>query len=249
VNTRSLNNELIPILSIIIPVLEPDTELARCIHCILGATQSMPAPEVVIVTPARFVAAIKALYPHALVCAETRRGIYAAMNDGAAVSCGKYLYFIGKDDMILSTLREVLMLLERNSPFALFCDVYWGIRGTYSGKPSRLGLLRRNLCHQGIIYSREAFNRHGPYLRSMRVQADHLLNIKILWDREPESRIIYLEKPLAWYSSDGFSMTNRDATFWRLYPNIMYRYVGHWAMWLLILYRMLRGVKKSKSSL
>ncbi len=237
-----------PLLSIIIPVLEPDAELARCVHCILGATKNLPSPEVVIVTPPKFVAAAAALYPSALVCAETRHGIYGAMNDGASVSRGKYLYFIGKDDMMLSTLREVLTLLESKHPFALFCDVYWGGSGIYSGKPSKLRLLGRNLCHQGIIYSREAFDRHGPYLRSMRVQADHFLNIKILWDRNNASRICYLEKPLAWYSGDGFSMTNRDSTFWRLYPNIMRRYVGHWAMRLLIGYRMLRGVHKCKSS-
>ena len=241
------NNNPRPLLSIVIPVLEPDAELARCVHCILGATQNLLAPEVVIVTPPRFVAAIAALYPIARVCAETRRGIYSAMNDGAAASRGKYLYFIGKDDMMLSTLREALTVLDREHPFALFCDVYWGVRGTYSGKPSRLRLLGRNLCHQGIIYSREAFDRHGPYLRSMRVQADHLLNIKILWDRTTAGRICYLEQPLAWYSGDGFSTVNRDATFWRLYPTIMRRYVGHRAMRLLIGYRILRGVHKRKS--
>lgn len=237
-----------PLLSIVIPVLEPDAELARCVHCILGATQNLPAPEVVIVTPPKFVAAIAALYPRVRVCAETRRGIYSAMNDGAAASRGKYLYFIGKDDMMLSTLREALTVLEREHPFTLFCNVYWGTLGTYSGKPLRLRLLTRNLCHQGIIYSREAFDKHGPYLRSMRVQADHLLNIKILWDRAAQSRISYLDKPLAWYSGDGFSMTNRDAIFWRLYPSIMRRYVGRWAMHLLIGYRILRGVHNRKSS-
>lgn len=245
---QPLNNGACPLLSIIIPVLEPDAELARCVHCILGATQNLRQPEIVIVTPPQFVSAVAGLFPFVRVVAETRRGIYAAMNDGAAASSGKYLYFIGKDDMMLSTLGEALTVLDRKHPFALFCDVYWGVRGTNSGKPSRLHLLGRNLCHQGIIYSREAFDRHGPYLRSMRVQADHLLNIKILWDRTAASRICYLKLPLAWYSGDGFSMTNRDAVFWRLYPYIMRRYVGRWAMCLLIGYRMLRGVHKRKLS-
>lgn len=237
-----------PLLSIIIPVLEPDAELARCVHCILGATQALPPPEIIIVTPPRFVTTISSLFPGARVCGETRRGIYSAMNDGAAASRGEYLYFIGKDDMMLSTLREALSALERDHPFALFCDVYWGTRGIRSGKPSRLHLLGRNLCHQGIIYSREAFTRHGPYLRRMRVQADHFLNIKVLWDRTATAQINYLDRPLAWYSGDGFSMTNRDVTFWRLYPNIMLRYVGGWAMRLLIGYRMLRGVHRLKSN-
>ena len=237
-----------PLLSVIIPVLEPDAELARCVNCILGATQNLQALEIIIVTPPKFVDEIAAQYPTTRVCGESRRGIYAAMNDGAEASRGKYLYFIGKDDMLLSTLSTAIRILEREHPFALFCDVYWGTHGKRSGKPSRLRLLGSNLCHQGIIYSREAFDKHGPYLRRMRVQADHFLNIKVLWDRTAPSQIVYLDQPLAWYSGDGFSMTNRDATFWRLYPNTMLRYVGAWAMRLLVSYRILRGVHRRKPS-
>lgn len=234
------------LLSVIIPVLEPDAEFARCVHCLRGSTQDQQLLEIIIVTKPQHILSITVQYPYALAVAETRSGIYSAMNDGAAASSGDYLYFIGKDDMVLSSMHEALKFLSLNDPFVLFCDVYWGINGVYSGKPSRLKLLGRNLCHQGIIYSREAFDRHGPYLRSMRVQADHLLNIKILWESTATSRIGYLKQPLAWYSSDGFSMTNRDAVFWRLYPYIMRRYVGRWAMFLLIGYRILRGVHKRK---
>lgn len=211
-------------------------------HCIRGAFIAAQFPEVVIVTPRRFVAQTERLFPWARVCAETRKGIYAAMNDGARVSRGDYLYFLGKDDIVLPSLRRAVALLERERPFALFCDVYWGSRGVYRGVPSRIRLLAKNLCHQGIIYSRESFVRHGPYLRRMRIQADHLLNIKILWDRESCARVRYLNEPLAWYSGDGFSSTHRDPVFWRLYPNVMRRFVGTWAACLLTLYRALRGV-------
>lgn len=211
-------------------------------HCIKGAFIGTTIPEVIIVTPLRFVAQTKSLFPWARVCAETRKSIYGAMNDGARFSRGEYLYFLGKDDIVLPTLRNAVTLLERERSFALFCNVYWGSRGVYRGAPSRMRLLARNLCHQGIIYSRAAFDRHGPYLRRMRVQADHLLNIKILWDRESGSRVRYLDEPLAWYSGDGFSMAHRDPVFWRLYPNVMRRFVGRWAACLLTLYRRLRGV-------
>jgi glycosyltransferase involved in cell wall biosynthesis len=232
----------LPLLSIIIPVLEPDAELDRCMQCIQGAFIGAPVPEVVVVTPRRFVAQTQFLFPWARVCAETRKGIYAAMNDGAHFSRGEYVYFLGKDDIVLPTLCKAVALLERERPFALFCDVYWGSRGVYRGAPSRIRLLARNLCHQGIVYSREAFDLHGPYLRRMRVQADHLLNIKILWDRKSGSRVRYLEEPLAWYSGDGFSMAHRDPVFWRLYPTVMRRFVGSWAACLLTLYRRLRDV-------
>ena len=230
-----------PFLSIVIPVLEPDAELGRCMNCIQGAFLGSVMPEVIVVTPQRFVARTQSLFPWARVYAETRRGIYSAMNEGAKASCADYLYFLGKDDIVLPTLRSAVTLLQRERPFVLCCDVYWGSRGVYSGAPSRLRLLARNLCHQGIIYSREAFDRHGPYLRRMRVQADHLLNIRIMWDKKVDSRVLYLNKPVAWYSGEGFSLMHRDPIFWRLYPNVLRRFVGGWAACLLNLYRIIRG--------
>jgi glycosyltransferase involved in cell wall biosynthesis len=211
-------------------------------NCIQGAFINARIPEVIVVAPREFVAQTKIRFPWARVCAETRTGIYAAMNDGARASRGEYLYFLGKDDIVLPNLRGAVDLLEIERPFALFCDVYWGSCGLYRGVPSRMRLLSRNLCHQGIIYSRESFERHGPYLCRMRVQADHLLNIKILWDRESASRVQYFNKPVAWYSGNGFSLNHRDPVFWRLYPNVMRRFVGQWAACLLTLYRRIRGV-------
>jgi glycosyltransferase involved in cell wall biosynthesis len=210
-------------------------------HCIAAAFVGAAAPEVIVVTPSALVAKTRALFPWALVHAETRRGIYGAMNDGARASCGRYLFFLGKDDIVLPALLRAVALLEQEQPFALFCDVYWGSRGVYRGRPSRFLLLARNLCHQGIIYSRVAFERHGPYLRRMRVQADHFLNIKVLWDRLDGHRVHYMKEPITWYSGAGFSNLHRDRLFWRLYPTIMREYVGNWAMVVLAGYRALRG--------
>lgn len=241
IQNNAVQLKISPLLGIIVPVLEPDAEFTRCIHCIEAAFIGSRTPEVIIVTPLRFVEQIQNIFPWTRVCAETRKGIYGAMNDGASATRADYLYFLGKDDIVLPSFRSAVTLLERERPFVLCCDVYWGGHGKYRGAPSRFRLLARNLCHQGIIYSREAFLQHGPYNRKLRVQADHLLNIKILWDRKNSSRVLYLEKPLSWYSGDGFSLNNRDFVFWRLYPIILSRYVGCWAGCLLNLYRSLRG--------
>ena len=184
----------------------------------------------------------RALLPDERLIAESRASIYGAMNDGIAASTGRYLYFVGKDDIVLPPFCEALALIESRHPSALFFDVFWGTRGVYRGRPSRWGVLVRNLCHQGIIYSREVVLRHGPYLRKMRVQADHLLNIRLLWDRDFAPRVSYMCHPLAWYSGAGFSVqTARDPVFWRLYPVIMRRHVGTWATCLLVTSRKLRG--------
>ena len=230
-----------PLLSIIVPVLEPDAELDRCLTAIQAAFHGQGLPEVVVVTPRRFVASLAARLPWARVTPDSRKGIYAAMNDGARASRGRYLYFLGKDDIVLPAFGTAVEVLRSDLPFALSCDVFWGDAGVYSGRPARFGILTRNICHQGVIYSREAFDRHGPYLRRMHVQADHLLNIKVLWDSSVATPMQYFERPVAWYSGAGFSGTNRDPVFWRTYPTILQRYVGRWASWLVRASRCARG--------
>lgn len=231
-----------PLLSIIIPSLEADLELRRCVDSIRLACSERRQCEVLVVMPADRVGEARALLPLERVVAERRAGIYAAMNDGIEASTGRYLYFLGKDDVVLPPFGDVIGVLESRAPSVLFFDVYWGTQGTFSGRPSRWRLLLRNLCHQGIVYSREALARHGPYVRKMRVQADHLLNIRILWDRALGADVHYLNRALTWYSGAGFSVrTARDPVFWRLYPVTMRRYVGAWAALLLIASRKLRG--------
>jgi glycosyltransferase involved in cell wall biosynthesis len=230
-----------PEISVIVPALVPDRELRRCVDSVRLACGSSELCEVVVVVPPHQLSATREILPDEVIVAESRKSIYSAMNDGITASKGRYLYFVGKDDVVLPTFQMAVNAVIGNSPSAVFFDVYWGGKGVYSGRPSRWLVLGRNVCHQGILYSREAVLRHGPYLRKMRVQADHLLNIRLLWDSQLRDSIVYLASPLAWYSGDGFSTTSRDPVFWRLYPLVMRRYVGSAAACALVLYRKLRG--------
>lgn len=233
---------LLPSLSIVIPALEADTELRRCVDSVRIACGDRVRCEVLVVVPMHSVQATRAMLPLERIVIERRPGIYGAMNDGIEASTGRYLYFLGKDDIVLPRFDDVIRILEEQSPAALFFDVYWGTSGVFSGRPSRWRVLVRNLCHQGIVYSREAISSYGPYVRKMRVQADHLLNIRLLWDRGVARKFAYLGLPLVWYSGTGFSVkTARDPVFWRLYPLTLRRYVGSWAALLLVASRKLRG--------
>lgn len=232
----------LPLLSIIVPTLEADRELDRCLASIELVCPDRAECEVVIVVPGAIASRVAQIYPAFRVVPDTRKGIYAAMNDGSKAARGLHLYYVGKDDIVLPAFADALRLLDRERPLTLFGDVYWGDQGIYRGAPSRFRLIGRNVCHQGIIYARSAFDRHGPYLRRMRLQADHLLNLKILWDRKGP-RPLYFDKPIAWYSGSGFSVVRgADPVFWRLYPTVLRRYVGAWAAAALTIYRKARGV-------
>lgn len=212
------------LLSVIIPALEVDLELRRCIDSVRLALPPGQVCEIIVVLPPARAQTAAAL-ADVRVVRETRRGVYGAMNDGVAASRGSYLYFLGKDDILLPTAREALAVLASARPGLLFCDVYWGDEGVRSCRPSKWLVLFNNVCQQGIIYSREAVLRQGPFLRRLRVQADHLLNIKALWDPTC-GPVRYLPQPLAWYAATGLSFAKRDALFYRLHPAIVRRHLG-----------------------
>jgi glycosyltransferase involved in cell wall biosynthesis len=212
------------LLSVIIPALQVDPELRRCVDSVRVALPSERQREIVVVLPPGQLAAASQL-EGARIVPETRRGVYGAMNDGAAASRGLYLYFLGKDDILLPTAREALEVLAASRPGVLFCDVYWGDAGVRSGRPRKWMVLFYNVCQQGIIYSRSSVLRHGPFLRRLRIQADQLLNIKILWD-PAAGPVRYLRKPLAWYAATGLSSAKRDALFYRIHPAIVRRHLG-----------------------
>lgn len=228
-----------PLLSVIIPTLNVDRELRRCVDSVRMLCEDTACCEIVLVVPARAIDEARLLFPSEIVVQEKFSGIYGAMNDGVRKSTGRYLYFLGKDDVVLPAMLDVIEILREKSPGAVFCDVYWGDLGVYSGRPSKLRIVAKNMCHQGIIYSRYALSKYGPYVRRMKVQADQFVNTKMLWDPKFSNSIVYLKKPLAWYSSQGYSSVVRDLFFWKLQPLILDKYVGKWAAFVLRLYRVL----------
>lgn len=232
-----------PLLSVIVPALTVDLELRRCLDSVRLALPEADCCEVVLVLPALCVAEARLTFPHARVFAESRPGVYAAMNDGVSASAGRYLYFLGKDDILLPTIRDVLHVLATEAPTVVFADVYWGPDGVRSTRSSRWAILFRNVCHQGIVYSREAVVRHGPFVRRFRVRADQLLNIRVLWDESLRKRASYLKLPLAWYAARGLSFTIPDRVFYRVQPAIIRRYAGPLAAWAWSAYTRLRPEK------
>jgi hypothetical protein len=215
-----------PLLTVVIPALTVDAELRRCLMSVRLVLPDAAECEIVLVVPAHQLAAAAGAMPDAVVVAESRPSVYAAMNDGVKASTGRFLYFLGKDDIVLAGMRDAMDMLKSAAPAVLFCDVYWGGAGVHRGRPSRWKILFRNVCHQGIIYSRQAVLKHGPYLRRMRVQADHLLNIKLLWDAAMAGKVPYLRIPIALYAATGYSRFARDRLFYRLHPTIIRRYLG-----------------------
>jgi hypothetical protein len=217
-------------LSVIVPAVELGLELHRCIDSVRLALADQLKFEILVIVPRRLVEPALVQLTGVKVLAESRPSVYAAMNDGVRASSGRYLYFIGLDDILLPTFSAAIRLMQDENPSVIFAEVYWGGRGTRSTHSSRWAILLRNTCHQGIIYSREAVERHGPYVRRFKVRADQLLNIRILWDESLRTRARLLRVPIAWYAASGLSSRVADRLFYRVQPAIIKRYAGgFWA--------------------
>jgi glycosyltransferase involved in cell wall biosynthesis len=238
-------SNIVPILSVIIPALVADLELRRCVDSVMLACGTSDVRcEIILVMPLSQIDLAKVHLVGEGVrkfVPETGRGIYRAMNDGIRESRGRYLFFLGKDDIMLRDFGKMLDQLDQHGGSAAFCDVYWGRGGLYSGRPSKWRVLIRNFCHQGIVYSRKVMDDHGPYVRRFRVQADHFLNIRLLWDANYAGSIRYFPGGRVWYAAEGYSSVTQDKLFWRLYPAILRKFVGRWPAVLITFSRCLRG--------
>lgn len=231
---------LAPLLSVIIPSLEIDLELRRCIDSVSLAMPDKGVCEIVLVVPTAKFAEASSEFPHVRVIAELHQSLYGAMNDGARSSTGTYLYFLGKDDIVLPSIVGALDVAVTHDLAAVFADVYWGTRGISRGRTHRWLMLVVNVCHQGIIYSRNAFNMHGPYARRFRVRADHFFNIRLLWDVRTRNRVRYFANPIAWFSGSGVSAQSFDWSFARAQPAIISRHMGSIAACLWRIFKWLR---------
>ena len=92
---------------------------------------------------------------------EYDNGIYDAMNKGAFLSSGKWIYFLGADDQLLDILATVAdYLKDENTVY--YGDVYRPNLGRiYDGEFSTYKLTCRNICHQSIFYPRCVWDKYN----------------------------------------------------------------------------------------
>lgn len=227
-------------LSVIIPLLAPDHEFMRAVYSVQSALSGRVKFELIIVTRADQVAAVREMVPWGSVISESRRGIYGAMNDGLRVAVGQYVYFLGKDDILLPALSDLVELVLQTSPLAAFSAVYWGRKGVYLPVIGRYRIFLKNTCHQGALYSRDVLLRYGGYVRRFKYQADHYMNIKLLWAAPGSGRVISSRLPVAWYSGSGESEQVADVNFGKYLPAMLDRYIGMGAGNLLAALRVIK---------
>ena len=113
---------------------------------------------------------------------EPDNGLYDAMNKGVRAARGRWVLFLGADDVLVASLGKIApMLTDERTIY--YGDVYMPRRKRlYDGPFSAYKLMFHNICQQAIFYPRRVFEWHCFDTR-YRLWADHALNIACYGDK------------------------------------------------------------------
>ena len=142
---------------------------------------------------------------------EPDEGLYDAMNKAVRVAKGKWVLFLGADDLLTADLRDIASRLKDERTI-YYGDAYMPRRQVlYDGRFSAYKIMFKNICQQAIFYPREVFATHS-FDRRYRLWADHALNIALYGDKR--FRFAYLDRQICIYNdSTGASSHTEDAVF------------------------------------
>lgn len=144
---------------------------------------------------------------------ESDNGIFDAMNKGARLATGKWLYFLNAGDDLFDT--SVLRRVAAQLATAETIDVAYGdvvYRGEIGERLVRFDWLTRSnlmfehLCHQAVFARRAAFEKFGLFDTQYKIGADFDWLLRV-FRRGAGTR--YLGFPIAFYDDCGLSARNK----------------------------------------
>lgn len=150
-------------------------------------------------------------------------GVYDAMNKGAKLATGQWLYFLGADDILNNCLHEVANYLK-NPHTIYYGDVILSHENKlYAGPFKWHTLVSKNINHQSIFYPRQVFEQYA-YNLNYPILADYDLNLR-LWG-EGKFRFQYMPVVVAVHNCGGMSHQKQDEAFLHDKPALVNRYFG-----------------------
>lgn len=146
---------------------------------------------------------------------EPDQGIYDAMNKGARLARGEYIYFLNADDQLVDA--TVLADVARHLRAHPALDLLYGnaVYVSPDGQRSRQryphltprNLAFANLCHQATFARRALFERLGGFDLDFRIVADLDWLVRVLRSGASHQ---WMDRDICLYASDGFSAQQRD---------------------------------------
>jgi glycosyltransferase involved in cell wall biosynthesis len=132
-------------------------------------------------------------------------GIYDAMNKAIKLAKGKFIHFMGADDILLDGFQKIVPYLQDEK------TIYYGGVLMENGPVSRpfnaYQLTKQHICHQAIIYPRAVFAKYS-FDTTYNVFADYHLNLKCWTDTSFKQK--YVNLIIATFSAGGYSDLTQD---------------------------------------
>ncbi|MFD0763435.1 glycosyltransferase family 2 protein [Mucilaginibacter lutimaris] len=244
VNLNNKQGSIPPLISIIIPTYNSATILEDCLTSIFS--QKEKRIQIIIIDGGSTDGTLDVIKKHqehiSYWVSEPDKGIYDAMNKGAKIANGKWVYFMGADDRLLHGFSEMA---------ALFTDedtLYYGDVASngemLQGPFSNYRLAKYCMNHQTIFYPARVFKKY-TYSMRYKVYADYALNLQVWGDRQIKKE--YYPIKVVWYDLGGFSATNNDELFKKEKPMLIQQSMGL-LMYIRFLYKRLKEQSKPESN-
>jgi glycosyltransferase involved in cell wall biosynthesis len=216
----------IPFYSIIIPTLNSDKTLKRCLESIVS--QTFKDLEIILIDGVstdltiEIIEEYSSVYSNICWVSEKDTGVYDAMNKGVNSAKGQWLYFLGSDDQLFDpqVLGDVFQQLTGMPDCEMFYGNAYFVKSkiVWHGKftLNRL-LIERNICHQAIFYKASLFEKLGHFNLSYKICADWDYNIRCFM--HTDILIKYFDRIISNYEDgSGVSLENDDPDFFKLIP-------------------------------
>jgi glycosyltransferase involved in cell wall biosynthesis len=223
-----------PLISVIIPTFNSEKLVGRCLDSL--TIQSSRCFEIIIHDAVSTDDTLKIVHGYAEAHSFIQffsipdRGIYDAMNKSILRARGTWLLFLGSDDFlidpnVISQLEK--MILDNPDRQMIYGDVLnksLGRKtgGRYGGAFDEVRILRQNICHQGIIYKKELFEK-GMYDVRYCIYADYALNLRLMLDKGIAK--MYTPLVIANFTEGGFSSSvAEDPNFNKDFSTLVCKY-------------------------
>ena len=140
---------------------------------------------------------------------EPDKGIYYVLNTSLDYVKGKWVYFLGSDDVLMDGFSQMAAKMTDERALYYGHCMRKGLK-TNEGVATPFRIVKYNVCHQAIFYPACVFEKYKYDTRYV-VYADHALNIE-LWANKTIPKI-YHHIAVADYAAEGFSTKTNDKIF------------------------------------
>lgn len=197
-------------ISIIIVTYNADAHLQACLNSIFN--QKYADIEIIIIDGKSTDDTVKIIKEnqHHIAYWESEKdsGVYDAMNKGILNISGKWVYFMGADDVLLPGFSDMVMELTNPS------GIYYGnviAQGTKKlGELTKYQFAKFGPYHQAIIYPVTVFDKY-KFNTGYKISADFALTLRLCSDKV--FHFVYKDYALADFNPTGLSANQLDIQF------------------------------------